>query len=308
MTAEYLDLKMDFMFKQFFGHPSRKSITIAFLNDLLHRKGRDRITDVQYENTEITRVTEDGKSSRLDVLVFTSSGERINIEIQITNQNDMPERVLYYWSKLFSSSLSIGQSYSELTPTIMISILNYSLFPRETDSFHTVFHLKEDTENFIWSSHLEIHAIDLSQFMVKWKKYRREMKDSSSAELPWLMMLTAADFRKKNIDPEILHELEEFSMKEHEIREAMIEWESLSANKENRALYEARLKFLRDQLSNMQGERRAGIEEGIKEATAKLVQNMIRNGLEIEEIAKLTGLEVEEVRKHRDGSGVLNLE
>lgn len=293
MTKEYLDLKMDFMFKQFFGHPSRKPITIAFLNDILHRKGRDRITDVQYENTEITRVTEDGKSSRLDVLVFTSSGERMNIEVQVINQNDMPERVLYYWSKLFSSSLSIGESYSELTPTIMISILNYSLFPHETDNFHTVFHLKEDTENFIWSSHLEIHSIDLSQFMVKWKKYRREMKDSSFAELPWLMMLTAADFRKKNIDPEILHELEEFSMNEHEIREAMIEWESLSANKENRALYEARLKFLRDQLSNMQGERRAGIEEGM----AKLVQNMVRNGLEIEEIAKLTGLEEEKVKQ-----------
>ncbi len=28
---QYLDLKMDFMFKQLFGHPSRKSITMAFL-------------------------------------------------------------------------------------------------------------------------------------------------------------------------------------------------------------------------------------------------------------------------------------
>ncbi len=31
MTKEYLDLKMDFMFKHLFGHPSRKNITIAFL-------------------------------------------------------------------------------------------------------------------------------------------------------------------------------------------------------------------------------------------------------------------------------------
>ena len=55
MTIEYLDLKMDFMFKQFFGDPRRKSITIAFLNDLLHRDGQERITDVQYENTELTK-------------------------------------------------------------------------------------------------------------------------------------------------------------------------------------------------------------------------------------------------------------
>ncbi|WP_256243443.1 hypothetical protein [Bacillus sp. V3B] len=32
MTTEYLDLKMDFMFKQLFGDPRRKSITMAFLN------------------------------------------------------------------------------------------------------------------------------------------------------------------------------------------------------------------------------------------------------------------------------------
>ncbi|XJZ27066.1 hypothetical protein ACF5W4_17365 [Bacillota bacterium Lsc_1132] len=98
-------------------------------------------------------------------------------------------------------------------------------------------------------------------------------------------------------------------MNEQEIHEALIEWESLSANKENRALYEARLKFLRDQLSNMRGERRAGREEGIKEGIrqgmekgqkegmAKLVRNMARNGLEIEGIVKLTGLDETEVRE-----------
>jgi hypothetical protein len=61
------------------------------------------------------------------------------------------------------------QDYSDLTPTIMISILNYPLFPKDTDNFHAVFHLTEDKEHFLWSPHLEIHAIDLSQFMVKWK-------------------------------------------------------------------------------------------------------------------------------------------
>ena len=63
MTTEYLDLKMDFMFKQLFGDPHRKSITIAFLNDLLHRNGQERITDIQYKNTELTKEDLDGKSS-----------------------------------------------------------------------------------------------------------------------------------------------------------------------------------------------------------------------------------------------------
>ena len=57
------------------------------------------------------------------------------------------------------------------------------------------------------------------------------------------MMLTAIDYSKRNMDYEILKELEEFAMNEQEIREALIEWETLSANKENKVLYEARLNW-----------------------------------------------------------------
>jgi predicted transposase/invertase (TIGR01784 family) len=51
---------------------------------------------MQYENTELLKETEDGKMSRLDVLVFTDRGERINVEIQVIYHHDVPERVLYY--------------------------------------------------------------------------------------------------------------------------------------------------------------------------------------------------------------------
>ncbi|MED1438437.1 Rpn family recombination-promoting nuclease/putative transposase [Aeribacillus composti] len=303
MPKEYLDLKMDFMFKQLFGHPSRKRITMAFLNGLLNRTGRDRIVDVQSENTELPKETEDGKMSRLDVLVFTDLGERINVEIQVVHQHDMPERVLYYWARLFSSSLSKGQEYSELSPTIMLTILNYPLFPHETDSFHTVFHIREDEEHFLWSAHLEFHAIDLSQFMVKWKKYRKEMKRSS--EWPWLMMLSAVDVRKREVDEGILNELEVLAMNEQEIREALEEWEKLSVSPENRYAYEMRLKWLRDQLSNIRGERRAGMEEGLKQGLEQgmkqkereLIRKMMAKGMSITEIAHMLDLAEEEIHK-----------
>ena len=123
MTKEYLDLKLDFMFKQLFGQPNRKHITIALLNDLLRRNGQERISDLSFENTEYAKEREDGKTVRLDVTVFTSIGERINVEIQVGNQGNMPERTLYYWSKMFSSSLNTGEPYEKLPPTIVISIL-----------------------------------------------------------------------------------------------------------------------------------------------------------------------------------------
>ncbi len=184
-----------------------------------------------FENTEVVKDTEDGKTIRLDLLVNTASGERINVEIQIINQHDMPERILYYWAKIYASSIHSGQPYTMLKPTIMISILNYSLFQSEIDSFHSLFHIKEKTENFAWSSHLEFHVFDLSSFMIQWRKYRRQMMKEENKELPWLMMLSVADYRVKKADAELLSELEEWAMDREQVREALIEWETLSAKK-----------------------------------------------------------------------------
>ena len=105
-------------------------------------------------------------------------------------------------------------------------------------------------------------------------------------------MLSAVDYRKKTIAKEIFNELEEFALNEQEVREALVEWETLSANKENKALYEARLKYLRDQLSNILGERRVGREEEQR----NIAKRMLEEGFPLEMIAKLTKLSEEEIQ------------
>ncbi|MED1437733.1 hypothetical protein P4U23_03990 [Aeribacillus composti] len=105
-------------------------------------------------------------------------------------------------------------------------------------------------------------------------------------------------------------------MNEQEIREALEEWESLCVNPANRYEYEMRLKWLRDQLSNLQGERRAGWEEGLKkgmeeglkkglkqgreEGVRQVAIEMLRSGLEEEvimSVTKITEEELDELKK-----------
>lgn len=117
------------------------------------------------------------------------------------------------------------------------------------------------------------------------------------------MMLSAADAKRKILHGEILAELEEWAMNIDEVREALIEWENLSANKKNRVEYEARLKELRDQLSNLQGYHRKGKEEGIKEGrkegiregSKNISRNLLKKGFTRMEVAELTGLSEEEI-------------
>lgn len=75
---------------------------------------------------------------------------------------------------------------------------------------------------------------------------------------PWLLMFSAVDYRRKKVEQDIISDLEEIAMNIEQVREALIEWETLSANKENQAIFEARAKELRDLLSNLEGERREG--------------------------------------------------
>jgi predicted transposase/invertase (TIGR01784 family) len=113
--------------------------------------------------------------------------------------------------------------------------------------------------------------------------------------------------------PTLFDELEEWAMNEQEIREALEEWEKLSVSPENRYAYEMRLKWLRDQLSNLLGERRAGLEEGLKkgrteglkkgreegrkEGVRQVALEMLRAGLDLEMIMSVTKLSREELNE-----------
>ncbi|WP_431731869.1 PD-(D/E)XK nuclease family transposase [Bacillus timonensis] len=58
--------------------------------------------------------TSEGKSSRLDLLVTTSKGDKINVEIQLENPYNMPQHMLFYWGKIFTASLQEKETYEEL--------------------------------------------------------------------------------------------------------------------------------------------------------------------------------------------------
>ncbi|WP_211171268.1 hypothetical protein [Bacillus sp. DNRA2] len=145
--------------------------------------------------------------------------------------------------------------------------------------------------------------------MVQWKKYRRKLKEQNEHELPWLMMLSAADAKRKIQYSEILAELEEWAMNIEEVREALIEWENLSVDKKNCPEYEVRLRELRDQLSNLQGYYRKGKEEGLKEGFKEgikegfkegrriIARKLLKKGFLLTEIAELTELTEDEIRE-----------
>lgn len=91
-----MDLKVDYAFKQLFGTGKNKEITVVYLNAVWQISGHERIKDISFLNTEAVGENVEDKRSRLDILAVTNDEERINVEIQFTNQYDMIKRSIYY--------------------------------------------------------------------------------------------------------------------------------------------------------------------------------------------------------------------
>ena len=285
MFKGLLDPKMDFIFKNIFGSEKNSRILISFLNAVLDTTCP--IVTVNIKNTDIEKGFIEDKFSRLDVKATTSNNEVINIEIQLKNEYNMIKRSLYYWSKMYEEQLGEGDDYSELRRTVCINILNFKYL--KNDRFHNGYRLKEITTNEELTDVEEIHFIEIPKL--------KDDSDERGMLVNWIEFL-------KNPESDKVRKLE---MSVEEIREAKDELIKISNDSEQRERYEIRAKILKDKNSALNKAKRDGMkagmkagikqgeEKGKKEAKLDIAREMIANGLEVEMIAKLTGLSESEI-------------
>ena len=126
MNIDKITPQNDVAFKIIFADEKHKNVLMHFLNSAIDVE--DKIVDVEIMNGEITQEHVSMKGSRLDILAKTNSNHLIDIEMQVSRDPHMVARTLYYWAKLFSGQLIVGDDYEQLRKTITINILNFRLF------------------------------------------------------------------------------------------------------------------------------------------------------------------------------------
>ena len=68
----------------------------------------------------------DDKVGILDIKAKLNNNIMCNIEMQIIDRKDIEKRILFYWSKLYASTVKAGDNYSDLQKCIT-NVL-YSLY------------------------------------------------------------------------------------------------------------------------------------------------------------------------------------
>ena len=63
----------------------------------------------------------------LDIKATLDDTISCDIEMQMENQKNLEERLLFYWSKMFAQGIESGKKYEELKKTIVILIADFEL-------------------------------------------------------------------------------------------------------------------------------------------------------------------------------------
>ncbi len=155
MTKLKYTLKNDILFKMVFvQHPDLLKRLVAELLAIRPESIRDFVI----RNPEIPPEIIGDKFCRLDINM-TVDGQRVDLEIQVADEGDYPERSLYYWAREYSSALAEGGKYSLLPRTIIISILAFALF--DCEEFHSEFQPLEVTRHTPLTDRQVLHYFEL---------------------------------------------------------------------------------------------------------------------------------------------------
>lgn len=289
VASKFLNPKNDVAFLRIFGTEKNKDILIHFINDVLKLSGDEAIQDVTFLSPIQEAEIAIKKQSIIDVLCKSEKGEQIIVEMQVSPQKGFQKRAIYYASKAYFRQLNKGKDidgqYVNLKKVIFIAISDSILFKNKENykSDHglldknTYEHdLKDLHFTFLELPKFKIKDIDkLSNVLEKWCYFFKYADETSEEDL---QKIIGSDLVIKRA----YDELNQFNWTEEELNNYDRELKRIL---DNRAAEDAIFSLGQDK----------GKEEGRKEGKEEVVINMLKDGFDINTIAKITGLSSEQI-------------
>lgn len=227
----------------------------GLIRSLLKLKDEE-IIDIRLENPITPGEKADDKTLILDLLITLNGNQKINIEMQVLNTKDWPERSLTYLCRSFDN-LESGNDYINVMPVIHIGILDYTLFP-EYPEFYAHYAMMNIINHNIYSDKLLLNVLDLTQINIATET------DIISGLKHWAQLFKATTWEEIQMLTTNYKDLENIV---DIVQEAL-------ADKDIRLQCEARERYERDRTSlynsgHREGHREghiAGLNEGIEKA------------------------------------------
>jgi len=266
--------KIDLVFRKLFGSEENKDILLSFVNAILQKE--HKLIDLTIKNPYNLASYIASKTSILDIKAVDESGVFYDIEMQI-NVGAVPcacpdMQTILFWQSGNHKGLPLQNG------VIGIHLLDFPYFNDDRYKRRFIWKDAETNDESKFLAYQELYFIEMC-------KFNKEYKQLSDVLDRWMAFLNKAyELDKKNIPPELAEEME--------IRKAIEKLEQFYFDNQEREIYDGERKFR----LCMHEERRTAEEKGKIEGKIEIAKEMLLDGMKIEKIAKLTGLEIEQIK------------
>jgi predicted transposase/invertase (TIGR01784 family) len=258
MTKLEYTFKTDTLFKLLFvKYPD---LLKQLVSELLEIPLND-IEQFEIKNQEMPPEVMGDKFCRLDINMMVN-GQLVDLELQVRNEGDYPERILYYWAREYSSSLPTSGNYIYLPRTVVISIINFNQL--DCKEFHSEFRPLEVTRHELLTDKMSLHFFELP-------KLPNEISPNNMLLL-WLSLFKA----------DTLEELEKIKAMEVPVMEKAINaYHSVTVSPEFRNLEKMRADARYNEAAALRN-----AEQKAEQKAEKRFIDKLKNGKSPEEIIK----------------------
>ena len=219
----------DYLFKALLQ--KSKTVLRALIRALLHLKDED-IISLSIVNPIIPGEMIYEKEISLDINVEmmnknNDTVERIDLEMQVINEKDWPERSLYYACRNYAG-LEKGGNYLNARSSIHIGFLDFTLFP-DRPKFYATYKLMDIENHYRYTDKLSIGVVDLSRIDIASCEDKRYNIDK------WARLFKATTWE----------ELKMLAKEDNALKDAADTVYEISRSEHERWLIEAREDYLR---------------------------------------------------------------
>ena len=292
--VKLLDPKNDYVFKKIFGEKGDEDILMSLINSIL--KGNPVIKELKLLNTEYPKEGIENKGCHFDILAKTDNGITINIEMQYRKNRNLKDRIIYYSDRINVKEYKVGQQYGDRK---IISIWVFANnFTERKEAISEIFPCFKENKEDKWEVFTENKRIILFELQ-KYKVDNENFRDILSG---WVNFLQTPEI----LDNDII------KPNNKELKKAIKKLEYMSKKDEERYIIDSFTDYERDYYNDLNYEKQEGLKEGIKkgkeeglkegldkglkEKSIEIAKNMLKEGLDINLISKLSGLSIDEIK------------
>jgi len=246
--------RSDTIFKAIFGDQRNVNILARFLRAVFEQSPiKIEFSELKIADTNLIADNKDERNSAVDVLAITDKGEKIDIEIQINDHDDIQKRTVFYASRMTTSQVTkqvkLKERYKNIKTVIVIAILDFKIRCDDDKYFHGNI-LKDMIDNKIYTDVEQIYTLELPKIPAN---------DDNKELWTWLKFL-----KSNTVD-----EVKKLKNKIPEVDEAMSIYENFISNEALKSIAETReMKYKLDRNEWIAEGEAKGKAEGLAEGLA----------------------------------------